>query len=266
MGGASPEARPPGGARGSLRGRKGQALTLLPARAPPVPSPPSWAPGWTRARRTSVSPRLPLPQAAATQHAQLQPGAPRSPSPSAAGVGGPRRGRAGGGGGWRDTGGAETGLRQPVWGPLSGTAVWRFWHGRRDVLRLWKAGSGTSCSLTATQDVEPPPAAALAQPADLDPGGRSSSRWSGSRSRRRPAASGRAREQEHQGCTAAAPGPEETPTPPGPTNPAQRPVHPVPAPQTSSPLPVVSLFPVLLFHFLSFMVSFVFLVSILIGE
>ena len=191
MGGASPEARPPGGARGSLRGRKGQALTLLPARAPPVPSPPSWAPGWTRARRTSVSPRLPLPQAAATQHAQLQPGAPRSPSPSAAGVGGPRRGRAGGGGGWRDTGGAETGLRQPVWGPLSGTAVWRFWHGRRDVLRLWKAGSGTSCSLTASQDVEPPPAAALAQPADLDPGGRSSSRWSGSRSRRRPAASGR---------------------------------------------------------------------------
>ena len=56
MGGASPEARPPGGARGGPRGRKGQALTLLPARPPPVLSPPSWAPGWTRARRTSVSP------------------------------------------------------------------------------------------------------------------------------------------------------------------------------------------------------------------
>ena len=56
MGGASPEARPPEGARGGPRGRKGQALTLLPARLPPVPSPPSWAPGWTSTRRTSFSP------------------------------------------------------------------------------------------------------------------------------------------------------------------------------------------------------------------
>ena len=72
-------------------------------------SPPSWAPGWTRARRTPVSPRASLPQAAgglrAAQHPQLRPGAR-----------GPRRG----GGGWEDTGVAETGLRPPMWGPPSG--------------------------------------------------------------------------------------------------------------------------------------------------
>ena len=35
-----------------------------------------------------------------------------------------------------DTGGAETGLRLPVWAPPSGTAVWHFWHRRRDVPHL----------------------------------------------------------------------------------------------------------------------------------
>lgn len=73
-------------------------------------------------------------------------------------------------------------------------------------------------------------------------------------------------EQEHQGCTAAAPGPEETPTPPGPTAPPGGQSTRCPRPRLPLPSLWSSLFPILLFHFLSFMVSFVFLVSVLIGE
>ena len=70
--------------------RKGQALTLLPVRLPPVPSPPFWAPSWTILGGLLSAPRLSLPQAAGglrtAQHAWFRPGAPCPPSAGPAGA------------------------------------------------------------------------------------------------------------------------------------------------------------------------------------
>ena len=163
MGGTSPEAWPPGGARVGLRGRKGQALTLLPTHLPPVLSPPSWAPGWTRARRTSVSPPTSpasgnwWPTCRSTYPAPTWSAVPTSSWPSWSTRTSARqsqRGRqAGGHGEQRLASDCPCGHHRR--GPQSGTSGIG-----GGMFPIWKAGSGTSCSLTTSQDVEPPPAAA----------------------------------------------------------------------------------------------------------
>ena len=212
MGGASPEARPPGGEPRSPapRGCQGRAERKErpgpdSAARPPTPSAVSSILGtWLdQGSEDFCQPPEPtLPQVAggllAAQHARLRPGAPGPPPPGPAGACGPWQGRAGGGGGLGDTGGAEIGLRPPVWAPPSGTTVWRFWHRRQDVPRLWKAGSGTSCSLTTSQDVEPPPAAAPTQPAVLDLQ-QKQQQMKPLRAGGAPSASGGTVEQEHPG-------------------------------------------------------------------